>query len=83
DTIVFEKIRYLQDHQSVILMKGINFLTLEMVERMFGLNEPGIGVYRANDTAVLDGLETWGRVRSNQDMIDRKDLNGLIRALKK
>lgn len=50
---------------------------------MFGMNEPGIGVYRPNDNPVIDWLQTWGRLRSNKDMIDRKDLKGMIRALKK
>ena len=50
---------------------------------MFGINEPGIGVYRPNDNPVIDWLQTWGRLRSNKDMIDRKDLKGMIRALKK
>ncbi|STU91459.1 lipid A biosynthesis (KDO) 2-(lauroyl)-lipid IVA acyltransferase [Klebsiella pneumoniae subsp. pneumoniae] len=47
------------------------------------MNEPGIGVYRPNDNPVIDWLQTWGRLRSNKDMIDRKDLKGMIRALKK
>ncbi len=50
---------------------------------MFGINEPGIGVYRPNDNPVIDWLQTWGRLRSNKDMIDRKDLKGMIRALKR
>jgi KDO2-lipid IV(A) lauroyltransferase len=28
---------------------------------------------------VIDWLQTWGRLRSNKDMIDRKDLKGMIR----
>ncbi|UMX50460.1 hypothetical protein MJ390_11715 [Klebsiella pneumoniae] len=50
---------------------------------MFGMNEPGIGVYRPNDNPVIDWLQTRGRLRSNKDMIDRRDLKGMIRALKK
>ncbi len=66
-----------------ILLIGIHFLTLEMGARMFGMNQPGIGVYRPNDNPVIDWLQTRGRLRSNKDMIDRKDLKGMIRALKK
>lgn len=73
----------MQAQQRGILLIGIHFLTLEMGARMFGMNEPGIGVYRPNDNPVIDWLQTWGRLRSNKDMIDRKDLKGMIRALKK
>ena len=47
------------------------------------MQEPGIGVYRPNDNPLLDWLQTWGRLRSNKSMLDRKDLKGMIRALKK
>jgi len=57
-------------------------LTLEIGARMFGMQAPGIGVYRPNDNPVIDWLQTWGRMRSNKSMIDRKDLKGMIRALK-
>ena len=83
DTIGFEHIRDVQAQQRGILLIGIHFLTLEMGARMFGMNEPGIGVYRPNDNPVIDWLQTWGRLRSNKDMIDRKDLKGMIRALKR
>ncbi|SPX63980.1 Lipid A biosynthesis lauroyl acyltransferase [Leclercia adecarboxylata] len=46
------------------------------------MQAPGIGVYRPNDNPVIDWLQTWGRMRSNKSMIDRKDLKGMIRALK-
>ncbi len=65
-----------------ILLIGIHFLTLELGARVFGMNIPGIGVYRPNDNPVLDWLQTWGRLRSNKTMIDRKDLKGMVRALK-
>lgn len=65
-----------------ILLIGVHFLTLEMGARIFGMHLPGIGVYRPNDNPVLDWLQTWGRMRSNKDMIDRKDVKGMIRALK-
>lgn len=64
DTIGFEHIRDVQAQQRGILLIGIHFLTLEMGARMFGMNEPGIGVYRPNDNPVIDWLQTWGRLRS-------------------
>lgn len=43
---------------------------------------PGVGVYRPNNNALLDWLQTRGRLRSNKTMLDRYDLKGMIRALK-
>lgn len=82
DASGLEHIRSVQDSGRGVLLIGIHFLTLEMGARMFGIHNPGIGVYRPNDNPVIDLLQTWGRMRSNKDMIDRKDLKGMIRALK-
>ncbi|WP_342321133.1 Kdo(2)-lipid IV(A) acyltransferase [Kosakonia sp. BYX6] len=82
DVSGFEHVRNVQAQGRGILLIGVHFLTLEIGARMFGLNEPGIGVYRPNDNPVIDLLQTWGRMRSNKSMIDRKDLKGMIRALK-
>lgn len=77
------QIQHVQDQQRGVLLIGIHFLTLEIGARMFGLHAaPGIGVYRPNDNPVIDLVQTWGRMRSNKDMLDRKDLKGMIRALK-
>ncbi len=65
-----------------VLLIGMHFLTLELGARIFGIHNPGIGVYRPNDNALIDWLQTWGRMRSNKSMLDRKDLKGMIRALK-
>ncbi|WP_312685606.1 Kdo(2)-lipid IV(A) acyltransferase [Kosakonia sp.] len=78
----FEHVRNVQAQGRGILLIGVHFLTLEIGARMFGLNEPGIGVYRPNDNPLIDWLQTRGRMRSNKSMIDRKDLKGMIRALK-
>ena len=82
DASGLEHIRAVQDYGRGVLLIGIHFLTLEMGARMFGIHNPGIGVYRPNDNPVIDWLQTWGRMRSNKDMIDRKDLKGMVRALK-
>jgi len=65
-----------------ILLIGLHFLTLELGARIIGILNPGIGVYRPNDNALLDWLQTWGRLRSNKTMLDRKDAKGMIRNLK-
>lgn len=78
-----EHIRDVQARERGILLVGLHFLTLELGARQFGLQQPGIGVYRPNDNPLLDWLQTWGRMRSNKSMLDRKDLKGMIKALKK
>ncbi|HBO37241.1 MAG TPA: lipid A biosynthesis lauroyl acyltransferase, partial [Pasteurellaceae bacterium] len=78
-----EGVEYLKDNiKDGIILVGVHFLTLELGARMIGINQPGIGVYRPNDNPVMDWLQTRGRLRSNKDMLDRKDLRGMIKALR-
>ncbi|QGW03687.1 LpxL/LpxP family Kdo(2)-lipid IV(A) lauroyl/palmitoleoyl acyltransferasee [Proteus terrae subsp. cibarius] len=77
-----ENVSMIQEKGQGILLIGIHFLTLELGARIFGIYNPGVGVYRPNDNPVMDWLQTWGRLRSNKFMIDRKDVKGMIRALK-
>lgn len=77
-----EHMRPLHESGRGVLLIGLHFLTLELGARIFGMQSPGIGVYRPNDNKLLDWLQTWGRMRSNKSMLDRKDLKGMIRALK-
>ena len=65
-----------------VVLVGMHFLTLELGARIFGMLNPGIGVYRPNNNALLDWLQTRGRLRSNKTMLDRHDLKGMIRSLK-
>ncbi|PRI62354.1 Lipid A biosynthesis lauroyl acyltransferase, partial [Haemophilus influenzae] len=78
-----EGLHYLKENQKDgIVLVGVHFLTLELGARIIGLHHPGIGVYRPNDNPLLDWLQTQGRLRSNKDMLDRKDLRGMIKALR-
>ncbi|MBJ2108607.1 Kdo(2)-lipid IV(A) acyltransferase [Proteus terrae] len=77
-----ENVSMIQEKGQGILLIGIHFLTLELGARIFGIHNPGVGVYRPNDNPVMDWLQTWGRLRSNKFMIDRKDVKGMIRSLK-
>ena len=77
-----EHMRAAQAKQRGVLLIGVHFLTLELGGRIFGLYNPGVGVYRPNDNPLMDWLQTWGRLRSNKYMIDRKDVKGMIRALR-
>lgn len=77
-----EKVKSITESGQGVLLIGVHFLTLELGARIFGIKTPGIGVYRPNDNPVLDWIQTKGRMRSNKSMLDRKDLKGMIRALK-
>lgn len=65
-----------------ILLLGLHFMTLELGARAIGLENPGVGVYRPHNNLFMDWLQTWGRLRSNKYMLDRRDVKGMIRALK-
>ncbi|SFC64177.1 LpxL/LpxP family Kdo(2)-lipid IV(A) lauroyl/palmitoleoyl acyltransferase [Pragia fontium] len=69
--------------QRGVLVIGIHFLTLELGARIIGIHRPGVGVYRPHDNKLMDWLQTWGRLRSNKYMLDRRDIKGMIRSLKK
>ncbi|MDO9879355.1 Kdo(2)-lipid IV(A) acyltransferase [Glaesserella parasuis] len=71
-----------QPEGSGIIFVGVHFLTLELGARIVGLHHQGIGVYRPNDNPLLDWIQFRGRVRSNKAMLDRKDLRGMIKALR-
>ncbi|MFQ1023327.1 Kdo(2)-lipid IV(A) acyltransferase [Avibacterium paragallinarum] len=79
-----EGLEHLKTHQaSGVILVGVHFLTLELGARILGMYTPGIGVYRPNDNQLMDWLQTWGRLRSNKDMLDRKDLRNMIKALRR
>lgn len=65
-----------------VIVLGMHFLTLELGARIFGLLNPGIGVYRPNNNPLYDWLQTRGRIRSNKTMLDRFDIKGMIQVLK-
>lgn len=78
-----EGLEYLRQYkQDGIIFVGVHFLTLELGARIVGLHQPGIGVYRPNDNPLMDWLQVRGRLRSNKDMLDRKDLRGMIKAIR-
>lgn len=78
-----EGLNYLKENaQDGIIFVGVHFLTLELGARIVGLDHPGVGVYRPNDNPAFDWLQTQGRLKSNKDLLNRKDLRGMIKALR-
>ncbi|MGF1874608.1 LpxL/LpxP family Kdo(2)-lipid IV(A) lauroyl/palmitoleoyl acyltransferase [Photobacterium frigidiphilum] len=78
-----EHIKKLQAEGKGVLLIAIHSMNLELGARAFGLSTPGVGVYRPNNNPCFDYFQYKGRSRSNKDMIDRKDVKGMLRALRK
>ncbi|WP_269472298.1 LpxL/LpxP family Kdo(2)-lipid IV(A) lauroyl/palmitoleoyl acyltransferase [Leminorella richardii] len=66
-----------------VLLVGIHFLTLELGGRIYGMYNPGIGVYRPHNNKLMDWVQFRGRSRSNKAFIDRRDVKGMVSVLKK
>lgn len=75
-------IHNIQKKKRGVLLIGIHFLTLELGARILGLSHPGVGVYRPNDNPVMDYIQLKGRLKSNKYMLDRKNIRGMVNALK-
>lgn len=59
-----------------------HFLNLEVHVRAAGMFHSSVGLYRPHNNAVMEYLQTKGRNRSNKYMIDRKDVRGMVSALR-
>jgi KDO2-lipid IV(A) lauroyltransferase len=70
--------------QGVLLM-GMHFTTLDISGAFYNLHSSCDAMYRTHKNPVYDYLQRRGRERHHPDstMIDRKDVRGLIRALKR
>ncbi|ROQ28746.1 LpxL/LpxP family Kdo(2)-lipid IV(A) lauroyl/palmitoleoyl acyltransferase [Gallaecimonas pentaromativorans] len=80
-----ENFQYVQEvldrGQGVILM-AMHFVTLEIGARMFGTLQPGVGFYRPHNNALMEYLQYHGRVRSNKYLVDKRDVRGMVQALR-
>jgi len=65
------------------LVIGVHFMSLELGGRAMGLCQPMMAMYRPHNNKAMEFVQTWGRMRSNKAMLDRKDLRGMVHALKK
>lgn len=64
------------------ILIGIHFMSLELGGRAIGLCKPITAMYRPHNNKAIEFVQTWGRMRSNKAMIDRKDLRSMVRALR-
>ncbi|ANS87310.1 LpxL/LpxP family Kdo(2)-lipid IV(A) lauroyl/palmitoleoyl acyltransferase [Vibrio scophthalmi] len=82
-TIVgLDKLVELEKQGKGALMLAVHSMNLELGARAFGIHMSGMGVYRPNNNPCFDHFQYHGRSRSNRTLIDRKDVKGMIHALK-
>ena len=65
-----------------VLLLVPHFLHLEMTSRVMGLKCQGLGFYRPHNNPLMEYFTTNGRLRSNEYLIGRKDVKGLLKSLK-
>ncbi len=63
-------------------MLAVHSMNLELGARAFGIKKSGSGVYRPNNNPCFDYFQYKGRSRSNRTLIDRKNVKGMLEALK-
>lgn len=65
-----------------VMVIGVHFMSLELGGRVMGLRRPMMAMYRPHNNKVMEFVQTMGRSRSNKEMIDRRNLKGMVKALK-
>lgn len=75
----FERVQ--QSGKGVLLLVP-HVLHLEMAGRLMGTGCKGIGFYRPHNNPLMEYFTTNGRLRSNEYLIGKKDVKGLLKALK-
>lgn len=71
-----------QQNQRGVLVIGVHFMSLELGGRVMGLCQPMMATYRPHNNKAMEWVQIKGRLRSNKAMLDRKNLRGMVRALK-
>ena len=66
-----------------VMVVGVHFMSLELGGRAMGLCQPMMAMYRPHNNKAMEWAQTKGRMRSNKAMLDRKDLRGMVHALKR
>ena len=66
-----------------VLLVSAHFTTLEFCGRLLTLHRPFAAMYRPNENPVVDYLFKRNREHHTEGAIDRNDIKGLLRALKR
>ncbi|WP_405630840.1 LpxL/LpxP family Kdo(2)-lipid IV(A) lauroyl/palmitoleoyl acyltransferase [Pseudoalteromonas sp. Ld20] len=65
-----------------VLLLVPHILHLEMASRVMGIHHQGVGFYRPHNNPLMEFFMTRGRLRSNEYLIGKRDVKGLLKALK-
>jgi len=65
-----------------VLLMAPHYLHLEMSSRIMGTQRQAVGFYRPHNNALMDYFTTKGRLRSNKYLVGKRDIKGLLKALK-
>ncbi|MCF2859002.1 LpxL/LpxP family Kdo(2)-lipid IV(A) lauroyl/palmitoleoyl acyltransferase [Pseudoalteromonas sp. SMS1] len=76
-----EHFKTAQDNNKGVLLLVPHMLHLEMLGRVLGTHTQGIGFYRPHNNPLMEYFMTKGRLRSNEFLIGKRDVKGLLKAL--
>ncbi|NDL62682.1 kdo(2)-lipid IV(A) palmitoleoyltransferase [Acerihabitans arboris] len=82
DVYGLQNLQQANAHNQGVMAIGIHFMSLELGGRVMGMCQPMMAMYRPHNNKVMELVQTWGRMRSNKAMLDRKDLRSMVQALK-
>ncbi|MCF6435022.1 LpxL/LpxP family Kdo(2)-lipid IV(A) lauroyl/palmitoleoyl acyltransferase [Pseudoalteromonas sp. MMG022] len=77
-----EHVEHIQKQGKGVLLLVPHMLHLEMLGRILGTAQQGIGFYRPHNNPLMEYFMTKGRLRSNESLITKRDVKGLLQALK-
>ncbi|CAM4050292.1 LpxL/LpxP family Kdo(2)-lipid IV(A) lauroyl/palmitoleoyl acyltransferase [Pseudoalteromonas byunsanensis] len=77
-----EHVEQTQKQGKGVLLLVPHMLHLEMLGRLLGTAQQGIGFYRPHNNPLMEYFMTKGRLRSNESLITKRDVKGLLQALK-
>lgn len=77
-----EHIEQVQSQGKGVLVLTMHYLSTEMNCRGIGSNHPMVVFYRPNNNALMEYFQFHGRNRSNKYMLGKRDVKGLIKALR-
>ncbi len=78
----FEHVQAILDKGKGVFGLAIHNMNLEICCRIAGLHQPSVAFYRRHNNPLMEYLQYHGRSRSNKYMIHKRDVGGLIHALK-
>lgn len=82
NVVGIEHIEKAQREGKGVLILAMHYLSVEMNARAIGHTHPMVVFYRPHNNSLMEFFQFRGRGRSNKYMLGKKDVKGLIKALK-